>query len=197
MRYDIVAIGTSAGGIDALKTLLSNFNFTNKIAIIIVQHLSPSSKSYLPKILSNMINMDVYEIEDKMKLQRGYIYVAPPNYHVMIEKEGVFTLTNFEKVCYARPSIDVTFESISDVFEERVIGVILTGANHDGGHGLMQIKANGGYTIVQDPMSAEAMEMPKYAIEHVNPNEILEIGKMGFRINELINSNGEMEKLNG
>lgn len=191
MKYDILAIGASAGGIDALKRIFKNFVYANNVAIIIIQHQSPYKKSYLSKIISDIANKDVYEIEDKMKIKRGAIFIAPPNYHVLIEKEGTFTLSTTEKIWYARPSIDVTFESIADTFGERVIGMILTGANHDGGQGLKQIKAAGGYTLVQNPNSAEAPEMPTYAIKRADPDEIIYLGEIGTRLNEILKNNGE------
>ncbi len=185
MKYDIVAIGSSAGGIDALKKIFLDFDYKDA-AIIIIQHLSANKKSYMRDIISGVTDLLVYEIEDKMIIERGSIYIVPPNYHAMIEKNGVFTLTTFEKVCHARPSIDVTFESVSDVFREKVIGVILTGANHDGGYGLKSIKDRGGYSIVQNHKSAEASEMPRYASEFVRPDEILDIELIGKRLGELL-----------
>jgi two-component system chemotaxis response regulator CheB len=186
MKYDILAIGTSAGGIDALKRVLTSFSYTGEVAIVIVQHLSPQNKSYLSKIISDAISANVKEIEDKMPIERGTIFIAPPNYHVLIEKTGTFTLTTTEKVCYARPSIDVTFDSIADTFGKRVIGILLTGANHDGGEGLKQIKMAGGYTIVQNPKTAEAPEMPSYGIEKAVPDEIIDLDNIGVRLNEIL-----------
>lgn len=193
MNYDIIAIGSSAGGIDALKKIFEKFKSGDKVAIVIVQHLAANTVSYMPRIISDLTDMSVFEIEDKMIIEKGCVYIVPPNYHALIEKEGVFTLTTFEKVCFARPSIDVTFESLSDVFKERIIGLVLTGANHDGGHGLKSIKVNNGYTIVQNYKNAEASEMPRYAAEYVCPDEILEIDFIGERLNQLLE---EMENNN-
>lgn len=186
MNYDIIAIGSSAGGIEALKKIFLNFKCIDEVAIIIVQHLAANTKSYMSEIINDSTDMKVYEIEDKMIIEKGCVYIVPPNYHALIEKTGVFTLATFEKVCFARPSIDVTFDSVGDVFRKKVIGVILTGANHDGGHGLKSIKDMGGYTIVQDHLTAEASEMPRYAKEYVCPNEILDIDLIGERLNQLI-----------
>ena len=191
MKYDILVIGSSAGGIDALKKILTNFLYAKEVAIIIIQHLSSSNKSYLCKIISQVVRIEVYEIEDKMKVKKGVVFIAPPNYHVLIEKDGTFTLTTTEKICFSRPSIDVTFESVADTFGESAIGLLLTGANHDGGEGLKQIKVAGGYTMVQNPNSAEAHEMPEYAIKHANPDEIIELEEIGPRLNEIVKNNGE------
>jgi two-component system chemotaxis response regulator CheB len=191
MKYDVIVIGTSAGGIAALKTIFAHFQSNDKVAIVIIQHVSPREKSYLSSIISGLVKCEVYEITDKMKIKRGAIYVAPPNYHVLIEKNGMFTLITTEKVCFSRPSIDVTFESIADAFADRAIGVLLTGANHDGGQGLKRIKVAGGYTIVQDPTSAEAREMPEFAIKHVPVDEIIALDHIGCRLNEILENNGE------
>lgn len=188
MKYDVVVIGTSAGGIDALKTIFKDFEIKNRAAVIVVQHLSPHSKSYLSKIIASVTQTPVYEIEDKMLLEKGIIYIAPPNYHVLIEKEEIFTLITTEKVSYARPSIDVTFESVADVFGEKVIGVLLTGANHDGGQGLKLIKEAGGYVIVQNPKTAESPEMPTYGIQVALPNEVCHLDEIGARLTEILQS---------
>ncbi len=191
MKREIIVIGTSAGGLEALKKILIQFRSFEKVAIVIIQHLDPTIKSYFVDILNGLIECPVCEIEDKTVLKRGTVYVVPPNYHALIEKSGVFTLVTTEKVRFARPSIDVTFESFADAFGESVVGVILTGANHDGGVGLKQIKASGGYTLVQDPLTAELGEMPSYAIELVNPDEIVSIDEIGDRLNQIIMGNGE------
>ncbi len=186
MKYEILAIGTSAGGIDALKRIFKDLNNINNVGVIVIQHLSANSKSYLKNIISDVTNYKVEEIEDKMELKKGVIYVAPQNYHVLVEKDTTFTLITTEKVSYARPSIDVCFESIADTFGDTVVGVILTGANQDGSKGLKQIKVAGGHTIVQKPETAESPEMPLRAIEMANPQEILELEEIGKRLNEIL-----------
>ena len=192
MRYDVLVIGTSSGGIDALKKILTNFLYINKIAIVIILHLASNSKSYLSNIFSSLVQKDVYEIEDKMNIKRGAVFIAPPNYHVLIEKDGTFTLITTERVCYARPSIDVTFESVADTFGESAIGLLLTGANHDGGQGLKQIKIAGGYTMVQNPNTAQSREMPEYGITQANPHEIIELKEIATRLNEILKNNGDI-----
>jgi two-component system, chemotaxis family, protein-glutamate methylesterase/glutaminase len=196
MRFDIIAIGTSSGGIDALKKVFAHFRYFAEVVVVIIQHVSPREKSYLSDIVAGLVDAEVYEIEDKMKIKKGAIFIVPPNYHVLVEKEGTFTLTTSEKVCFARPSIDVTFESIADAFGESAIGVLLTGANHDGGQGLKQMKEAGGYTVVQDPSTAEAKEMPEYAIKHADVDEVIELDEIGDRLNEILMNSGENRWLN-
>lgn len=186
MKYEVLTIGTSAGGIEALKKIFTDLTNMGNVAVIVVMHLSPNSKSYLSKIISDVTKFEVLEIEDKMELKRGVIYVGPPNYHVLIEKNATFTLDTTEKVCFARPSIDVCFESICDAFKDTTIGVILTGANNDGAEGLKKIKEAGGYTIVQDPKTAESAEMPLSAIEIAKPHEVIFIEEIATRLNELL-----------
>lgn len=186
MAYDALVIGASAGGIDALKQILKTFNGYDKVACIIVQHLSPNNPSYMKQIISDAANRLAVEIEDKTTIVRGGIYLVPPNYHALIEKQGYFTLSVSEKVCFARPSIDVTFESAADAFGEGCIGVLLTGANQDGGMGLKAIKEAGGYAIVQDPMTAEAEEMPLAGIKYAAPHEVVALSYIGRRLNEVL-----------
>lgn len=191
MPYDVIAIGTSAGGIEALKRIMKSLTCIDEVVVIVVQHLTPTGKSYLSKIISDMGAGPAVEIQDKTKFAKGKIFVVPPNYHGVVEKTGWFTLLTTEKVCFARPSIDVTFESVADAFGENVIGVLLTGANHDGGVGLRKIKEAGGYTIVQNPETAEAKEMPTFGIKHADPDEIVDIDDIGNRINYLVRNYGE------
>lgn len=186
MDYDVLVMGASAGGIDALKHIFRSFKAYKQVAIIIIQHLSPNNPSYMRSIIADATHQSVVEIEDKTLLKRGEIYLVPPNYHALIDKRGYFTLCVSEKICFARPSIDVTFESVADAFGSRCIGVLLTGANQDGGKGLSAIKTSGGYTVVQDPSTAEAIEMPLAGIKYANPHEVITLSDMGKRLNEII-----------
>lgn len=179
MRFEAVVIGSSAGGMDALRKVLSSLTEKFKVPIIIVQHLSPSSESYLVEYLSRYCSLKVKEVEEKEKIKSGWVYVAPPNYHTLVEKDGSFTFTVEERVSYARPSIDVLFETAADAFGNRLIGIILTGANSDGSLGLMKIKKNGGIAIVQDPDTAEAEMMPRTALEKATVDYILKLEDIG------------------
>lgn len=186
MRFAAIVIGTSAGGIEALKTVLQKIKHPLKLPIVIVQHLSPRHESYLPSILASVTGHNIKEAEEKERLENGWIYIAPPNFHVLIEKDGTLSLTVDKRVAYARPSIDVLFETAADAYRDKLIGVILTGANHDGASGMKCIKDMGGYTIVQNPETAYASEMPKSALELITPDAILAIEEIGTRIDELM-----------
>jgi len=189
MDYEAIVIGTSAGGIDALKTVLSQIEMPLSIPIIIVQHLSPRHKSYLPSIISQVTGHNAKEIDEKETLVSGWIYFAPPNFHILIEKNKTVTLTVEKRVSYARPSIDVLFETAADTYRDKLIGVILTGANHDGAKGIKCIDSYGGYTIVQSPDTAYADEMPKAAMGMIDPNEVLSLIDIGKHLNQLIKNN--------
>lgn len=185
MAYELLVIGVSAGSIEVLKLLFANLRKPIGIPIIILQHLKPDSKSYLGEIISRESGMVCFEAEDKMVLENNKIYIPAPNYHLLMEKTWTLSLSVEKKVCYARPSIDVLFESAADAVRKNLIGIILTGANSDGANGLKVIKALGGYTIVQEPKEAYATTMPLAAIREAKPNEILNIKAIAEKINEL------------
>ena len=159
----VVAIGGSAGSLEVVMDILHYCDPAFNIAIIVVLHRKPAYESQLVAILADKTRMLVKEVEEKELLQPG-VFVVPADYHLLIEPDGSFTLDDSEKVHYSRPSIDVTFECLADVYKERVIGILLSGANADGVAGLAAIKRNGGLCIVQNPASAEIDYMPQQAI---------------------------------
>jgi two-component system chemotaxis response regulator CheB len=142
------------------------------LPIVIVQHRSKDSDERLAALLQSASPLPLREAEDKEPLRAPGVYIGPPDYHLLIDSESL-ALSTEEPVAYSRPSIDVLFESASYSFGSGVIGVLLTGANHDGTRGLSQIKARGGYVIVQDPASAESDFMPKHALKHVAADRVL------------------------
>lgn len=164
MKYRAVVIGASAGGIHAIKAIIMALPGNFRLPVIIVQHLSPFSDSYWITMMNGMSQLVVKEADEKEKIVKGNIYIAPPNYHLLIERDETFSLTVDPKVNYARPSIDVLFESAADAYGNQLIGVILTGANSDGANGLRRIKECGGLTMAQDPDTAESATMPASAI---------------------------------
>jgi len=164
-QYKAIVVGVSAGGFDALKILLSKLPGDFPLSILIVQHLHPIQDVFYIKYFSEMCNLRVKEAEEKENIQSGTIYFAPPNYHLLVEEDRSISLSNEEKVNYSRPSIDVLFESASDVYKSELIGIILTGANDDGAKGISYIENNGGLTIAQDPATAKYPVMPKSAID--------------------------------
>jgi two-component system chemotaxis response regulator CheB len=160
--YDLVVVGTSWGGLAALRTLVSGLPDSFQMAVTLVQHRHKDSDHLLRTLLQERSHLEVCEVEDKMPLQHGRIYVAPPDYHTLVEP-GHFALSTDAPVRYSRPSIDVTFSSAADSYAHRTVGVVLTGANADGSEGLRRISDRGGLAIVQDPESAESRLMPAAA----------------------------------
>jgi two-component system chemotaxis response regulator CheB len=160
--YDVVVVGTSWGGLAALRTLVAGLPDSFQMAVTLVQHRHKDSDHLLRTLLQERSTLRVFEVEDKMPLEHGHIYVAPPNYHTLVEP-GHFSLSTDAPVRFSRPSIDVTFSSAADSYTHRTVGIVLTGANADGSEGLRRISDRGGLAIVQDPASAESPTMPAAA----------------------------------
>ena len=158
--YDAIVIGVSAGGMQALCEIIPELPQDFKVPVIVVQHISADSGDYLPERLNRISAIRVKEAEENEDILPGTAYTAPAGYHLLIEDDRSFALSCEPRVNYARPAIDVLFESAAHVFEDALIGIILTGANSDGAQGLAKIKATGGLTIVQNPKTAEADAMP-------------------------------------
>ena len=160
--YDLVVVGTSWGGLAALRTLVAGLPDSFQMAVTLVQHRHKDSDHLLRTLLQERSTLRVFEVEDKMPLEHGHIYVAPPNYHTLVEP-GYFSLSTDAPVRFSRPSIDVTFSSAADSYTHRTVGIVLTGANADGSEGLRRISDRGGLAIVQDPGTAESPTMPAAA----------------------------------
>ena len=160
--YDLVVVGTSWGGLAALRTLVAGLPGSFQMAVTLVQHRHKDSDNLLRALLQEQSALAVCEVEDKMPLEHGHIYVAPPDYHTLVEP-GHFALSTDAPVRYSRPSIDVTFSSAADSYAHRTVGIVLTGANADGADGLRRISDRGGLALVQDPDSAESALMPAAA----------------------------------
>ncbi|MCU0548247.1 MAG: chemotaxis protein CheB [Leptolyngbya sp. Prado105] len=156
-------MGTSLGGLSALQTMLKGVPEHFTAAIAIVQHRDRGSTEMLSRILQQESVLPVLEVEDKEPICPSSVYLAPPDYHLLVESE-CFSLSVDPPVAFSRPAIDVLFESAAKAHRQRVVGVILTGANQDGAAGLAAIKANGGTAIVQDPRTAECPIMPEAAL---------------------------------
>ena len=175
MSYEAIVIGVSSGGMKAMKLLFSHLPKCFKTPIIIVQHISAHSDSQWIQLLNDIYSIDIKEADEKEKIENGKVYFAPPNYHLLIEMDKSFSLTIDERVNYARPSIDVLFESAADAYKNKLIGIILTGSNSDGTNGIKRIQEYGGLAIVEDPKTAEAAYMPTSAIAAIQPDYILSL----------------------
>jgi two-component system, chemotaxis family, protein-glutamate methylesterase/glutaminase len=188
MSYDLVVIGTSLGGLRALEIILPKLSAHLPVAIAIAQHRHPYSNGSLLTFLQHQSVLPVVEVEDKQPIHPGHIYLAPADYHLLVEKEeetGFFSLSTEAPVAYARPSINVLFESAADAYRQRLIGVILTGASDDGAKGLAKVYAYGGFPMVQDPTTAENRLMPNAAIAAVPTAQILPLSDISSRLVQL------------
>ncbi len=179
MKYEAIVIGVSSGGMITLNTILRHLPSDFALSIIIVQHQHPESDDFIAKFLDDRCSLTVKQADEKESILPGVIYIAPPNYHLLVEEDKTLSLSTNKRVHYARPSIDILFESAADVFGEKLVGIILTGANEDGSHGIRKIKESGGLTIVQDPDTAEVDTMPKAAIASTKIDYILPLEKIG------------------
>jgi two-component system, chemotaxis family, protein-glutamate methylesterase/glutaminase len=171
---ELVVIGASRGGLRALSVILEGLPEDFPLPVAVVLHRVADDDHHLDRLLQQHSALPVAEAEDKTPLLPGRIYLAPPDYHLLIDAEGL-ALSNDEPVQYSRPSIDVLFESAADILGGRVIGVLLTGANADGAAGLLRLRQRGGLTLVQNPAQAEAPEMPTAAIAAAAATKILKL----------------------
>lgn len=185
MNYKAMVIGVSAGGIKALNTILAHLPPSLPFAILVVIHRTADSDDYLERSLNEKCRLHVKQAEDKEKIQAGTIYFAPPDYHLLVEDDHTLSLSIDEAVNYARPSIDVLFDTAAEAYGPEVVGVILTGANTDGSKGLAKIKQLGGFAVVQEPETAEMPAMPLAAIATVPSPHMLPLDKIGQFITEI------------
>lgn len=179
--YEIVVVGTSWGGLSALSTVVAGLPPTFGIPLVVVQHRGPDAAGLLAELLQARTALAVVEVDDKQSFAPGHVYVAPPNYHLLIER-GFFSLSTDPPVRYSRPSIDVTFVSAADEYGRRTIGIVLTGANQDGAAGLKRIADRGGHAIVQEPASAESSIMPQAALRLVPTARVLPLNRIASHL---------------
>ncbi len=188
MNYKAIVIGASTGGFYALKRLITALPGGFEFPILIVQHISSNSDNFMARYLDGISKLTVKEADEKEAILPGTVYIAPPNYHMLVEENFTIGLSTEEKIRYARPSIDVLFESAVYAYGNQLIGIVLTGANNDGSEGLLAIKKAGGLTIVQTPGQAEADMMPQSAIDLAKPDHILPIEGIAALLTSLNNN---------
>lgn len=187
IKYKMLVIGGSAGSLDAILKIVAVLPLSKYLSTVIIVHRKNDGESVLRNLISARTHLTVKEIEDKESIAGGTIYLAPPDYHLLVENENMFSLDVSEKVHHSRPSIDVGFESVAEVFGVSAIGILLSGANADGAEGLMKIKQHGGLTIVQNPASAEVAYMPQQALELMKPDSILNTDDIAVYVKQLLN----------
>jgi two-component system, chemotaxis family, protein-glutamate methylesterase/glutaminase len=177
--YELICIGASWGGLQAISRVLSDIPDELEQPIVIAQHRHPDSlESTFAQLLQAQTARIVRDAEDKLSLEPRHVYVAPPNYHLLVER-GSLALSVDEHVQHARPSIDVLFESAAHAYGSAAIGIILTGANEDGARGLAEIKRRGGVAVIQDPADAVRKAMPEAAIAATAADAVLPLEEIG------------------
>ena len=184
-KCDAFIIGGSAGSLDVLLKVLPQLSPDLSFPIIIIVHRKHGSDSLLPELLSGRAKLNVKEIDEKEPILAGNIYIAPSDYHTLIEQDHTFSLDYSEKINYSRPSIDVTFQAAAEVYKENLVCLLLSGSNADGVNGMVSVKLWGGTTVIQDPLSAQIPFMPEQAAKHVKIDYTLGIEHIAEFINLL------------
>ncbi|WP_409266186.1 chemotaxis protein CheB [Massilia sp. BHUDP2] len=172
-RVELVVIGGSAGGVDALIGLLPAIPAGFRPTVVCILHVPPDRDSRLAELFELRAALPVREARDKEQLEPGVIYFAGSGYHLSVERDRCFSLSCEPPVQFARPAIDVLMESSADAYGPALAGILLTGANHDGADGMCHIRERGGLTVVQDPGEAQASAMPIEAIRRCAPHLVL------------------------
>lgn len=181
-HIDAVAIGASAGGVEALGILLPSLPKSFRPAVFVVLHIVPHRDSLLTHIFRERCVLPVSEAGDKEPIEGGHIYFAPPDYHLQVEQDRTWSLSMDEQVNFSRPSIDVLFESAAWTYGKGLLGILLTGANSDGADGMAAIMAAGGHTWAQEPSTALSDVMPLSAISRGAAGEVLTLAQMAKRL---------------
>ena len=190
MKYEAVVIGVSTGGLNALSQILPILPRSYPLSVIIVQHRVNDSDNFLVEYLNKLCDIQVKEALPRSAIEPECVYISPSGYHLLIERDKRFSLSVDPPVSFAIPSIDVLFESAAVAYKDKLIGVILTGANSDGSRGIKKIKESGGLTIVQDPTTAESSTMPAAAIEMVDIDHILPLNEIGSFLEDINKKRG-------
>jgi two-component system chemotaxis response regulator CheB len=178
-RVEAVVIGASAGGVEALGALLSSLPAGYGLPVFCILHLPGDRESLLAELFAGRLPLPVKEAADKEAIEPGTVYFAGSGYHLSVEQDFTFSLSCEPPVHFARPAIDLLMESSADAYGPGLVGILLTGANHDGAEGMAYIHASGGLTVVQDPVDAQVATMPKSAIARFSPHLILPLARIG------------------
>jgi two-component system chemotaxis response regulator CheB len=177
-RFEAVVIGGSAGGVDALVSLLPAIRAGYTLPVFCILHLPGGRESRLAELFDERLPVPVKEAADKEEIVPGTVYFAGAGYHLSVERDRTFSLSCEPPVHFARPAIDVLMESSADTYGPALAAILLTGANHDGADGMATIRARGGFTVVQDPADAQVPTMPASAIDRCKPNLILPLARI-------------------
>lgn len=184
-RPAAIVIGCSAGGLDALKTLLGGLDHALPQTVLVCSHSGADTVELLCELLARACPLPVLEAAERHPVRPGAVQLAPAGYHLLVENDRRFALSVDPRVCHARPSIDVLFTSAAEVWREALIGVVLTGANADGADGLLRLRQLGGCAIVQSPASADAPAMPQAALDRAGADHCVELDAIAPLLNRL------------
>ena len=184
--FDVVAVAASAGGLKALTAVLSPLPPDLPVAIVVVQHLDPRHRSLMAEILDRCTALDVRQVEDGDVLRAGSVFIAPPDNHVLVDPNGILSLSKSELVHFLRPSADILFESVAASYGERAIAVVLTGSGRDGSVGVQAVKRMGGTVIAQDEATSEFGDMPSAAVRTGRVDFVLPLHEISGAIVSLV-----------
>ncbi|HEY9678521.1 MAG TPA: chemotaxis protein CheB [Drouetiella sp.] len=191
--YKLIVVGSSLGGLAAIKTFLAGIADDCLVPIVLIQHREQKPEASMDNVLTNMmkryIKRPVEEPEDKTPLRNNHIYLAPADYHLLVERDCI-ALSADEPVTYARPSIDVAFDSAARLYNHSVIAVVLTGASRDGADGAKSIEDRGGLVIIQDPSTAEKDTMPRAAVAATKNAKVMKLEEIGPYISNIVREGG-------
>ena len=174
----LIAIGASAGGVEALGIVLRALPATCRASVVVVLHLAPGRSSQLPQLYAERCQLPLREAQDKEPLQGGTVYFAPPDYHLQVEPDGCFSLSQEAPVYFSRPSIDVLLETAASTYRREMLAIILTGASADGAEGLAKVRQLGGGAWVQDPATASSATMPAAALRRAGADRVLDVRQL-------------------
>lgn len=183
---EAVVMGASWGGLGAVSTIFSKVPWNIAVPVVLCQHQYPHAVSNLPSVMRTRTKLKVIEVEDKMPLEPGNLYICPPNYHTLIERDRHFALNIDPAVMYCRPAVDVLFQSAAEAYGPTLAGIILTGANEDGAAGLLHVSRCGGMPIVQKPATAEVAVMPEGALKRVPWSHVMTLEEIGELVGSLV-----------
>ncbi len=185
-QFDVIALASSAGGIAAIGHILANLPAGFPAAIVVVQHLDPRHRSLMAEILRRRTPLEVVQAADGDRVRPGTVHIAPPDRHLLVNRDGTLSLSQSELVHFVRPSADLLFESVAASYQARAIAVVLTGTGSDGSLGVGAIKKMGGTVIAQDQESAEFFGMPAAAIKSGNADFILRLEEIPPALTTLV-----------
>ncbi|MEV6753236.1 chemotaxis protein CheB [Streptomyces sp. NPDC051214] len=186
--FAVVAIASSAGGVQALISLLAELDAGLPVPLLVVQHLDPRHRTVLPEVLARRTELAIKLAEDKDRIEPGTVYLAPPGRHLLVKPGGTIALSDSEVVHFVRPSADLLFESVAETYGPRAIACVLTGTGVDGARGVAAIKARGGVVLVEDPKTAQFTGMPTAAVESGAADQVLRLEEIAAVLRGLVES---------